>query len=678
MTRPHQPFRINKLLVANRGEIARRVMRTARSMGLRTVAVFSDADENAPHVADADEAIRIGGAAAADSYLRVDRILEAARQSGADAIHPGYGFLAENAEFAKACEEAEICFVGPQSEVIRDLGSKQRSKEIVAAAGVPVIPGYSGTDQSDERLRQAAIETGFPVLIKASAGGGGKGMRIVRDEADLDASIQSARREATSSFGDATLLIERYVDRPRHIEVQIFGDAAGNVVHVFERECSIQRRHQKIVEESPSTALTPELRARICDAAVKVGRAVGYRNAGTVEFILAPDKGGEFFFLEVNTRLQVEHPVTECITGLDLVREQLRVAQGQPLSFTQDELTATGAALECRLYAEDTQNDFLPTTGFIHEFAFDAAKGLRVDTGIESGSEVGIHYDPMLAKIITWGADRNTAVRYMDRALSALRVHGVTTNREFLLSVLRSDEFLAGETDTHFIERNSKELQPDERSAATERLVHKAATAAALSEYEKICRARTVLPHLRSGFRNSRSAREWVEFAVAAAGSDEACLRVDWEPVSPRGYALRVGESELEVARLEETPSGVALEADGHLERFWLTQADSKFFVQSLDGLVTLEEAPRFPIAEADVDPGACIAPMPGKVVSVSVEVGQAVAEGAALVVLEAMKMEHTVRAAQAGTVQALNVTLGQQVEGEDVLVVVAGLDDDS
>ena len=673
MTRPHC-FRISKVLVANRGEIARRIMRTARSMGLRTVAVFSDADENAPHVANADEAIRIGGDSAADSYLRIDRILDAARQTGADAIHPGYGFLAENAEFAQACEDAGVCFVGPQAAVIRDLGSKQRSKEIVAAAGVPVIPGYSGTDQSDERLRGAALETGFPILIKASAGGGGKGMRIVRQEAELDESIHSARREAKSAFGDATLLIERYVDRPRHIEVQIFGDAAGNVLHLFERECSIQRRHQKIIEESPSTALTPELRQRICDAAVKVGQAVGYRNAGTVEFILSPPvgsgEGGEFFFLEVNTRLQVEHPVTECITGLDLVREQFRVAQGEPLSFTQEGLEAKGAALECRLYAEDAQNDFLPTTGFVHSFAFEAEAGLRVDTGVESGSEVGIHYDPMLAKIITWGTDRSAAVARMDRALSGLRVHGVTTNREFLRAVLRSAEFLAGETDTHFIDRNASTLQPAEPA------LPRAATVAALFEYERTCRSRTVLPHLQPGYRNSRSQREWVEFGVAPAGSESERFRVEWEKAHPRGYAVRVGDTELNVARLHTTPTRTVMEADGHLERFWITQADSKFFVQSLNALVTLEQSPRFPVAEADVDPGACIAPMPGKVVNVSVEVGQTVKEGAALVVLEAMKMEHTVRAARAGTVQTLNVTLGQQVEGDDVLVVVADIDE--
>ncbi|MGB5223340.1 MAG: biotin carboxylase N-terminal domain-containing protein, partial [Polyangiales bacterium] len=413
---------IQKILVANRGEIARRIMRTCRKMGISTVAVYSDADAAMPFVAEADEAVRLGPAPSAESYLRIDKILEAAALTGSDAIHPGYGFLAENAAFADACAGAGVIFIGPTADAIRAMGSKREAKALVSKAGVPVIPGYDGADQTPAVLAQKAVEVGFPVLLKASAGGGGKGMKLVREEAGLSDAIASAAREGQSSFGDGTLLVEKYIDDPRHVEIQILGDSHGNLIHLNERECSIQRRHQKIIEEAPSPALDAALRNRMGEAAVLCGKAIGYQNAGTVEFILAPDRS--FYFLEVNTRLQVEHPITECLTGLDLVEEQIRVAQGEELRTTQEAVRFEGAAVEVRLYAEDPSAGFLPQSGKVVDWDLPPVEGLRVDSGVETGSEVGIHYDPMLAKIITSGETRDIALQRMRRALRSLSVQG--------------------------------------------------------------------------------------------------------------------------------------------------------------------------------------------------------------------------------------------------------------
>ncbi len=652
-----------KLLVANRGEIARRILRSARSMGLGTVAVYSEADRNAPHVADADEAVCLGGFAASESYLDIARVVGAAKASGAEAVHPGYGFLAENAAFAEAVRDAGLVFVGPSPEVIRDLGSKQRAKELATLAGVPVVPGYSGANQETPFLRERALEVGFPLLIKASAGGGGKGMRIVREPGELTDAIEAAKREAERAFGDATLLIERYVEQPRHIEVQIFGDAQGNVVHLFERECSIQRRHQKIIEETPSPVLTPELRARICGAAVALGKAVGYRSAGTVEFILSP--AGEFFFLEVNTRLQVEHPVTEEVTGLDLVREQLRVAQGLPLSFEQEDLTQDGAAIECRLYAEDASHEFLPTTGRVLAFAHEPAEGLRVDAGIETGSEVGIHYDPMLAKVITWGTDRAEATARMLRALGGLRVHGLTTNRRFLRQVLGLGDFVEGRTDTHFIERNRALLGSGAPSAA---FLRGAALALGVTLALRAAAARSVLPSLTPGYRNSPSEPEWVEL-----GAGDATIRVTWFARANGAFDATVDGEPVTVRDAALSPAGdsIALEANGQRRRYWVTSGGEHHSVQSLEDAADFCVRPRFPVATAERPRGALTAPMPGKVVQLRVAAGDKVSQGQVLVVLEAMKMEHTVRATEDGEVARVDVVAGQQVDADALLVVV-------
>jgi acetyl-CoA carboxylase biotin carboxylase subunit len=656
---------IRKVLVANRGEIARRIMRTCREMGISTVAVFSDADENMPFVRDADEAVRIGPAPSAESYLRVDRILEAAQRTGADAIHPGYGFLSENEAFAQACVDAGVIFIGPTPEAIRSMGSKKEAKRIVAEAGVPVVPGYDGARQDTETLAEKAREVGFPVLLKASAGGGGKGMRVVREDKNLEDMVESAKREAKSAFGDDTMLIEKYVDMPRHVEVQILGDSHGNLVHLFERECSIQRRHQKIIEESPSPALTPELRSEMGEAAVKVGKAIGYRNAGTVEFILAPDRS--FYFLEVNTRLQVEHPVTECVTGLDLVREQIRVAQGEALPFAQDALTMEGAAVECRIYAEDPANGFLPQSGPIVDWHLPSMDGLREDGGVESGSHVGIHYDPMLAKIITWDRDRTGALRRMIRALETLSIQGITTNRAFLLQVLRHPEFVAGRFDTHFIDTHMKgELEVSLPDA----VVQRAAVVATLADVQRR-RGAPPLAHVPAGFRNNPWAPQWVEYD----GPDGRAVRVEYWHRGGRRYDVIVAGETVPVLLVACTRDAgafrVRLEQDGVRRSFRAVRAGDVWHVHGLDGSVMLAEMPRFPDPSAEAGEGGCVAPMPGKVIQIRVEAGQRVSQGDVLVVMEAMKMEHTVAAPADATVEKVHVGEGEQVDGGVLLVTL-------
>lgn len=657
---------IRKLLVANRGEIAARVQRTARDMGIMTVAVFSDADASAPFVRSADEAVRLGPAPSAESYLRIDRLIAAARQTRADAVHPGFGFLAENADFASACAEAGLVFVGPSPRAIRDMGSKKAAKRLAVGAGVPVVPGAEPDDQSVESIRREALTVGFPLLLKASAGGGGKGMRIVTREEDLAAAIESAKREAKGAFGDDTLLIERYVERPRHVEIQILGDSHGNLVHLFERECSIQRRHQKIVEESPSPALDAGLRTEMGRAAVAVGKAVGYENAGTVEFILGADRS--FYFLEVNTRLQVEHPVTEAITGIDIVREQLLIASGARLGFTQDELELRGHAIECRLYAEDAENHFLPTTGTLTDWFVPPIPGLRVDSGVERGSEVGIHYDPMLAKVITHAATRPEAIQKMLGALSRFAAEGLITNREFLLRVLDHAEFRAGATHTHFIEEHLSEPAPDPERATRERWAAVAATLVGRAERQAESR---LLPALLPGFRNNRSSREWVEYRLS-----DRHVRVEYANLDAQRLAIAFDANEHSVSHVSVEGPHVAFEdEDGVRRSFRVSRRDDHWFVHGLQGSFTLVELPRFPEKEVKVAAGACVAPMPGKVVKVVSQEGTRVEAGDVLVVLEAMKMEHSVRSAEVGIVKQMLVSEGEQVEADAVLAVVGPLE---
>ena len=488
----------NKVLIANRSEIALRVMRTCRAMGISTVAVYSDADSHLPHTRFADEAVHIGPSPSRESYLQIEKIIDAARRTGAEAIHPGYGFLSENADFASACEAAGIAFIGPSADSIREMGWKRIARRIVAGAGVRIVPGYNGDDQGFESLRTQALGIGLPILIKSSAGGGGKGVRVVREESAMDESLESARREAENAFGDGSLLIEKYIKDARHIEFQILGDHQGNLIHLLERECSIQRRHQKVVEESPSPALTPELRSRMGEAAVAVGRAIGYTNAGTVEFILAPS--GEFYFIEVNTRLQVEHPVTEMITAVDLVKLQIEIAAGNPLSLTQEDVRSTGHAIEVRLYAEDPDNEFLPSTGTIHDWMPPSnIEGFRVDAGIEATTEIGIHYDPLLAKVIAHGADRETALRKLAYGMKRLSVQGIQTNRDFLIRLLEHSEFREGRYHTGFIAGHLAALVAQKDPA----LDLACAAAAALYLHEARRAQAEILPHIPAGYRNN-------------------------------------------------------------------------------------------------------------------------------------------------------------------------------
>ncbi len=657
-----------RILVANRGEIARRIFRTCRELGIDTVAVFSDADADMPFVAEADVAVRIGPPASAESYLVIDKIIDAAKRTSADAIHPGYGFLSENAEFAEACAAAGIRFIGPTAKAIRAMGLKRESKAMVAAAGVPVVPGFAGS-QDDAALIAAGADVGFPLLVKASAGGGGKGMRVVHSADELPAALAGARREAAAAFADDTVILERYVQRPRHVEIQVLGDNHGNVVHLFERECTIQRRHQKVIEESPSPALNDELRQRMGDAAVAAAKAIEYNNAGTVEFILGEDM--EFFFLEMNTRLQVEHPVTECVTGVDLVAEQIWVAQGQPLRFKQEDLSQNGAALECRIYAEDPANNFLPATGTLHTWRCPDYPWLRIDAGVESGDEISVHYDPMIAKIITCGVDSTEARRRMLRALREMSFAGITTNRAFLVEVLQHDRFADGDYDTHFIAEHEEALRVNVSNAD----VLSAATAAALAAHCEREVSRDLLPGVRPGFRNvfnhmhtttySLGDRD-VEVGYRVQRDGAFSVQTTWTDIEG---AEQVSKTEASIVGLggEE----IIIEHDGLRERYFVCRHNSRVTVHTLRFEVTFTENPRFPEPGLEAVEGGCLAPMPGKIIAVSVAVGDEVSAGQTLVVLEAMKMEHSLTAPEDGVVAEVRIAEGDQVEADEVLIVL-------
>jgi acetyl-CoA carboxylase biotin carboxylase subunit len=644
---------IEKVLVANRGEIALRIMRTCRAMGIATVAVYSDADADAPFVRYADEAVRIGAPPARESYLVIPSLLDAARRTGASAIHPGYGFLAENATFSEAVSEAGLVFIGPPPNVIRHLGSKQGAKRIAQKAGVPVVPGYHGDDQG--ALLEEARGIGYPLLVKASAGGGGKGMRVVRSQSELAEAIERARGEAKSAFGDDTLLLEKYVERPRHIEIQILGDTHGNVVHLWERECSVQRRHQKIIEEAPSPVLDAQRRTAMGDAAVALGREVGYIGAGTVEFIVDP--AGHFYFLEVNTRLQVEHPVTELTTSLDLVREQIRIARGEKLGYTAAP-PQQGWAIEVRLCAEDPERDYLPTTGTLH--AVDVPATVRADIGVVAGSEVSIHYDSMLGKLIAYAPTRREAAQVLRRALDETWVPGVITNRELLSRILAHPGFLAGEIDTHFLEAHAGELAA--RMPGLDR-VRVAAIAATLAG---IAARRTANALAVPGWRNVRSADQPVAYKLG-----DSDVELGYRP-DGHGFAFSIGGKTTQVSSFGVDGDRIwFVEHGGHRRQARVAIAGSRIYVLSEGMMFGFVEQPRFPDHSQQAVAGALTAPMPGKVVKVLVTVEQQVEAGTPLVVLEAMKMEHTVRAAEAGTVRELHVAVGDQVDTDRLLAVV-------
>jgi propionyl-CoA carboxylase alpha chain len=644
---------IQNLLVANRGEIARRVFRTCRDAGIGTVAVFSDADAAAPHALEADVAVRLPGNAPSETYLRAELLVKAAADTGADAVHPGYGFLSENAAFARAVLDAGLTWVGPPPEAIETMGSKVESKRLMAAAGVPVLSELDPEQVSDADL---------PLLVKASAGGGGRGMRVVRALDELAEAVEGASAEAGSAFGDPTVFCERYLETGRHIEVQIMADRHGTVWAVGERECSIQRRHQKVVEEAPSPFVDDAMRAELFDAARKAAQAIDYVGAGTVEFLAGPD--GRFYFLEMNTRLQVEHPVTENVTGLDLVALQLRVADGERLPA--DPPPTVGHSIEVRLYAEDPAANWQPQSGTLHTFEvpdvdrqFTEGAGLRLDSGFESGSVVGVHYDPMLAKVITWAPTRAGAARRLAKALAATKIHGVVTNRDLLVNILRHDAFLAGETDTAFFDRHGLDtLAAPLATVDTERL---SALAAALAEAATNRAGARTQGRLPSGWRNVRSAGQRKVFSIGER---------EYEVVYTLGRdGLRAEGYDAELVGAE--PGRVVLDVAGVLRTFDVARHDGVSYVDSVLGSVALKAEPRFADPDAALAAGSLVAPMPGTVVRLAVQAGDPVKAGDPLLWLEAMKMEHRIAAPADGVVAELPVTVGQQVEVGTILAVV-------
>ncbi|MDU9412036.1 geranyl-CoA carboxylase subunit apha [Pseudomonas sp. zfem005] len=653
----------NKILIANRGEIACRVMRTAQQLGYRTVAVYSEADSEARHVQLADEAVCIGPAQVAQSYLSIEAIIAAARRTGADAVHPGYGFLSENAEFARACEAAGIVFIGPTVEAIHLMGSKRLSKIAMLDAQVPCIPGYEGAEQDDATLAREAERIGYPLMIKASAGGGGRGMRLVHEAAELAAQIRTARSEAQNAFGSGELIIERAVIRPRHVEIQVFGDQHGNIVYLGERDCSVQRRHQKVVEEAPCPVMTPELRRAMGEAAVKAARTVNYVGAGTVEFLL--DASGDFYFLEMNTRLQVEHPVTELITGQDLVAWQIRVAGGQPLPLAQDEIRLDGHAMEVRLYAEDPASNFLPQTGEVLRWEPSEPPGIRIDHGLVEGQPVTPFYDPMLAKVIAWGATRDEARRKLVRAVEDCVLLGVNGNQRFLANLLAHPEFAAGHATTAFIGEHFSD-DPSLRAHAPS--ATELATAAALL-YQASAESRAHQAGL-AGWRSAGSA-PWrfvlrhgeqklaVELSVLEAG------------VRPRLLA-RVGDSEVAIALLRADGRWATLELDGVRRRVAYHHSAGRLWLYGQHGNLELLDVTHEPAGGLNAaSSGTVKAPMDGAIVDVLVGEGERVAKGQLLVVLEAMKMEHPLKAGIDGVIRRVQVTAGDQVKNRQVLVEV-------
>ena len=636
----------DSILVANRGEIALRIMRTAQAMGIQTIAIYVDADKDAPHVRFADKAVLLpdGG------YLDIDAVLDAAQKSNAGAIHPGYGFLSENSEFAKRVIKEKIIWVGPSPKVISVMGDKLKAKELAIKASVPTLPMTSNEKE--------VKKIGYPLLIKAAAGGGGKGMRVVTDKKDLQESLEGAKREALSGFGDERVFIERYVEKSRHIEIQILGDSHGNVIHLGERECSIQRRHQKIIEESPSPRITEEIRFAMGNAAVDLAKKIKYESAGTVEFLF-DDKSGEFWFLEVNTRLQVEHPVTEEVTGIDLVAEQIKIARGEELQYSQEDIEWTGSSIEARLYAENPNNDFLPETGKM--FAYEQAENdfmTRWDSGVHKDSVIGTNFDPMLAKVISYGATRDDAARVLAKSLEDSHIGGVITNKDFLIATLRSDEFLKGNTTTDFIERvkppRVKNLSNDELNLAL--------TAAAMWKQMRNRISSDIAPYIPSGWTNGRLPNPNITFVL-----DGEEIFVEYKLINKNKFL--VFNSEVEVVNIDD--KYIDLVFDGVRVKSRISEDAEFILVHIPSGDVSFEVKPRFSMPGLEVQAGGLVAPMPGKVVDLKVKKGSKVKSGETLVILEAMKMEHSIKASEDGVIADIFIKENDQVENGAVLMVV-------
>ena len=636
----------DSILVANRGEIALRIMRTAQAMGIQTIAIYVEADKDAPHVRFADKAVLLpdGG------YLDIDAVLNAAQKSSAGAIHPGYGFLSENSEFAKRVIKEKIVWVGPSPKVISVMGDKLKAKELAIKASVPTLPMTSNEKE--------VKKIGYPLLIKAAAGGGGKGMRVVTDKKDLQESLEGAKREALSGFGDERVFIERYVEKSRHIEIQILGDSHGNVIHLGERECSIQRRHQKIIEESPSPRITEEIRFAMGNAAVDLAKKIKYESAGTIEFLF-DDKSGEFWFLEVNTRLQVEHPVTEEVTGIDLVSEQLKIARGESIQFTQEEIEWNGWSIEARLYAEDPDNDFLPAIGTLIAFEQDDTAEARWDTGVTSGTKVGTDFDPMLAKVISYASNRTDAAMKLAKALESAHIGGVKTNRDFLINCLKSKAYIDGDTTTDFIER----VNPDRKLILSDHRLEHVLAIAALWIQQENRNASQVSKFMPSGWTNGRLPNRKNIFEYE--GNEYV---VEYKQNREGNFIFSSNKSAT-IYSADSNGMDVSFNNKRHYSR--VTLSKNKILVHMPYGDVMLDIKPRFVIPGMEVTAGGLVAPMPGKVIDVKVKKGKKVRAGDTLVILEAMKMEHSIKASEDGTVSELLISLNDQVENGALLMVV-------
>ena len=655
MDRPRLYRRFRSLLIANRGEIAVRVIRTARAMGLRTVAVYSEADHGAMHVAMADEAVLLGPARARDSYLNIERVIEAARQTGAEAVHPGYGFLSENAGFATACLDAGLVFVGPTAEMMTAMGSKSGSKALMEKAGVPLVPGYHGEAQDEATLAKAADKIGFPLLVKASAGGGGRGMRVVRSAAELAGAIVSAKREAKAAFGDDRMLIEKYVDNPRHIEVQIIGDSHGNLLSLFERECTLQRRHQKVIEEAPSPTLDPTRREAVCAAARKAAAAVNYVGAGTIEFV---SDGKEVFFIEMNTRLQVEHPVTELVTGIDLVEWQLRVAFGEALPLKQDQIRLNGHAIEARVYAENPAKNFMPFVGKIRTWRLpESSNGLRIDAGYRAGDAVSPYYDAMLAKMIAWAPTRQAAIERLNRGLEQTDVRGIVTNIPFLSALVTHPSVAANTIDTGFIERELKTLAPAPPVAGDLELA--AAVAAIVGEEQKAAQAEPKSPWQTFGWMPvGRRQREFT-FRQGQVALQMATLRYGNGPST-----LSIGEREFAFAITRTDDDTFDLTLDGMKSRVVAVVEGHEIYLRTRNGRFELHWVDPFGgETEEQAGEDRIVAPLPGTVVALLAEEGATLEKGAPILTLEVMKMEQTLRAPFAGVLKAIKCKVGDIVQ---------------
>mgnify|MGYP000430039247 CR=1 FL=1 len=651
---------IHSILIANRGEIASRIIRTCRKMGIKSIAVFSEADRAAPFVTQADLAVFIGESSPPASYLDQDKIIETAKKTGADAIHPGYGFLAENVEFAQRCEQEGLIFIGPHPKAIAAMGSKSEAKTLMKSHNVPVVPGYQGSDQSIATLTKAAKEIGFPVLLKATAGGGGKGMRIVHKVSEVKKAIEAAKRESLNAFGDDELILEKYIASGRHIEFQIFGDKHGNAIHILERECSIQRRYQKVIEESPSPVLDEVLRTKMGEAAVNAAKALQYDNAGTVEFIF-DDITQDFYFLEVNTRLQVEHPVTEEVTGLDLVQMQIESAQGLPMSITQNEVEGEGYAIECRLYAEDASNDFLPVTGTIERFECPEVEGFRIETAIESGSEISIFYDPMIAKLIVWDQNRTNAHRKMQYVLRNLVCQGITTNQNFLLKVLEDSDFQKGAYNTHFIQNK---INLETINEIQENDLHLAAMAACLYGWQKRAQKRKILKTIPSGWRNS-----FYDYQKETYLLDDQEILVQYRFLK-NNFTFILNKKNYTAQLIESKDNHLRIEIDGIQYGFNIAKKGLNTFIHNEKiGNIALVEKERFPVKALEKVKGGYEAPMPSQIIKVLVEAGQTVKSGDGLIVLSSMKMENTIEAAEDGIIEEIYATEGSNVEAKFLLL---------